>query len=160
MPMSRLVVMRPARRLIVAVLLLSSWLAGPLAPRHAFAAIQGCQSDPAVILSNLATLDLQAGIGDSLTDVKQVVYVVHAPVGIKMLALINTDGLMGLKEKVMFYSDNLPNTFDTQTIVYTGKPATVKAYSTDVSALNLILGTATAPGMSGQWLHLHFTTLL
>jgi len=53
-----------------------------LAPRSsARAKISGCRSDPVVLLSTGVAVDLSAAIDDAATDVQQVAYTVHAPVG-------------------------------------------------------------------------------
>ncbi|MGH2408958.1 MAG: hypothetical protein ACRDGS_01190 [Chloroflexota bacterium] len=132
--------------------------AGQLAPRsaHAFQ-FAACRSDPVVVLSNLGTLDLSANIGDSTGDVQHIVYVVHAPVGTRPLLILNTDGLVGLKESVQFYADDAPNTFDTYAVVYTGRHGVrVTAETLLVSLLNLNLGAGSTGGQSGQYLHTHF----
>jgi len=128
----------------------------------ALAYVGGCRTDPVVVLSNGAALDLSAGISDNLSDVRSVVYVVHAPVGIHETAVINTSGLMGLKETVQFSADDAVNTFDVSTTVSTGQSnVAVQANASVVSPLNLVVGLAkTVSGASNQAIHLHFTALL
>ncbi|HLJ68712.1 MAG TPA: hypothetical protein VKX16_15250 [Chloroflexota bacterium] len=142
--------------------LLATVVATALPAQSAQAYVGGCRTDPVVVLSNVGTLDLSATINDTLSDVKQVVYVVHAPAGIHELAVVNTSGLMGLKETVKFYADDAGNTFDVFTTVYTGQNGVpVTANASVVSPLNLVLGLArTVPGFSGQALHLHVKAVL
>ena len=145
---------------LAAAVLAAGIITGPLMsrPAHAYAS---CRSDPVVTLSNLGTLDLNASIGDSLSDVQKVVYVVHAPAGTKLLAVVNTDTLIGLHESVQFYADDSANTFDVYTTVYTGqKGISVTASSTVLSLLNIVLGSSAVTGSSNQALHTHFKTLL
>src|SRR5437660_2172020 len=95
-------------------------LVAPLTSGGARAQLGGCRSDPYIVLSNLAQVDMAADINDSLSDVQSVLYVLHAPVGTSPKAIVATDGLMGIKEKFKFYADNQANTYDTYTTVYTG----------------------------------------
>jgi hypothetical protein len=109
----------------------------------------------------LATLDLQASISDSLSDVRSVNYVVHMPSGMHVLAVIKTGSLMGLKETVTDYSDAAPNTFSTYITVHTGTSGVhTVGYSTLISLLNIALGSSTVYGVSGQAMYTHFQTLL
>lgn len=153
---------RGTRRIAVAATATLLTLAGGTFGSQRVSAITTyCRSDPAVVLSNGATLDLSASIGDSVYDVQHVAYVVHAPAGTHVLAFINTDGLMGLKETFQFYSDDASGTYDTSTTVYTGqKRISVKASTDVVSALDLTLGLRSASGSSGQPVMIHVQTLL
>jgi hypothetical protein len=136
-------------------------LAGPLSLHHALAGLSGCRSDPAVVLSNGATLDLSADITDSEPDVRRVDYVVHAPAGTVVVAVVNTDGLIGMKETFRFYADSNWNTYRTVTTVYTGASAVqVTASSLAVSVLGVTLGVSSARGTSGQPLSIQFHSLL
>jgi hypothetical protein len=154
-------IVRLRRRWLGAVILLFGLTVSPLLASQAHASLTYCRSDPVLVLSNLAVLDVQAGINDNLSDVQRVVYVVHAPVGTHLVALVNTDDLMRLKEKVRFYADNLPNTFDTYTTAYTGhRSVGVTAYSAVVSVLGLTLGSGSTSGLNAQSLRIHFTSLL
>lgn len=154
-------ILRLRRSWLGAVMLLFGLTVSPLLATQAHASLTYCRSDPVLVLSNLAVLDVQAGINDNLSDVHNVVYVVHAPVGTHLVALVNTDGLMGLKEKVRFYADNLPNTFDTYTTAYTGQRSVgVTAYSSVVSVLGVTLGSGSRSGLNAQSLHIHFVPLL
>lgn len=153
---------RPSWRTLTATALLATVaVAGPLHSRQAHAQIVSCRSDPVISLSNLGQLDVSANISDSESDVQNISYVVHVPVGTQVLAVTSTDGLIGLKESVHVYADAAANTFDVYTTVYTGQGhVPVQASSTAVSSLNLVLGSASASGYSGQSLHTHFSSLL
>jgi hypothetical protein len=132
------------------ILALLSWLM----PRHAHAMVSGCRSDPVVSLSNLAQLDLSANISDSTSDVRQILYVMHGPVGTRVLLVVPTDGLLGLTEKFVYYADEPANTYDTYTTVTTGTPkVAVTATSLVTSLFNI--GTVSAAGYSGQAIHIH-----
>jgi hypothetical protein len=153
---------REARRVMaVTAAALLSVVVGSLGVQRAGAVTTYCRSDPVVTLSNGATLDLSASIGDSLSDVQKVVYVVHAPSGTRVLAIVNTDGLMGLKESVQFYANDTAGTYDTSTTVYTGHSKISVTATTDViSALGLTLGLKSASGVSGTAVLIHISSLL
>lgn len=147
---------------IVAAILTLGLAAGALAPRHALAAFTSCRSDPTVLLSNGAIVDLQAGIDDPYgsSDVTSVAYTLHVPAGLSVVAIAKTGGVLGVVETVTVVADDAPNTFDTTTVAYTVHPASVTALSTAVSALNVTLGTSSTSGTDGQSLNTYFTTLL
>jgi hypothetical protein len=129
-------------------------LLAPLASVRTQAQVGGCRSDPYIVLSNSAQVDMAADINDSLSDVQSVVYVLHAPVGTSPEAIVATDGAMGIKEKFKFYADDPANTYDTYTTVYTGaSPVSVTAESS-VTSLPA-LGILTQSGYNGQSLHIH-----
>jgi hypothetical protein len=127
----------PRPLLAGAALLVATVVGGPFTAERAHAQYTMCRSDPVVSLLNLGQLDLSANISDSQSDVQKIVYAVHVPAGTHLLSVINTDTLLGLKETVQFYADDVPNTFDTYTTVYTGQSkVAVTAGSTLVSPLN------------------------
>jgi hypothetical protein len=83
------------------------------------------------------------------------------PAGLRVVGIVNTDGLVGLVEKVQVYADSPPRTYRSVTAVSTGAPnVSVTATTTVVSALNLTLGSRSAAGTSGQSLTVQFTSLL
>jgi hypothetical protein len=146
---------------MAAVALTVALAAGSLGPSHAYAGFTSCQSDPVVTLSNGASVDLEAHIADSGSDVRQVSYTLHVPAGTRVVSVVNTDGLIGLAETVQVYADDAANTYDSSTVVTTGQQGVaVTAFTTVVSPLGLTLGSATRSGTSGQSLALHFTSLL
>ena len=151
---------RCSRRFLLGTVTVSL-VAGMLAPSGAHAGFTTCQSDPVVLLSNGGAVDLKTSINDSLMDVRQVVYTVHVPSGVGVLGVVNTDSLIGLVETVQVYSDDAAHTYDTSAEVSTGASSVgVRASSTVVSALDLVLGGQSISGTTGQVLSMHFTTLL
>jgi hypothetical protein len=129
-------------------------LAAPQVSGAAQAQYGGCRSDPYIVLSNTAQVDMAADINDSLSDVQSVVYVLHAPVGTSPVAIVATDGLMGIKEKFKFYADDPANTYDTYTTVYTGASHVAVTAESSVTSLPT-LGILTQSGYNGQSLHIH-----
>jgi hypothetical protein len=126
----------------------------PPTSHSAQAQIGGCRSDPYIVLSNLAQVDMSADISDDLSDVQSVVYVLHAPAGTSPVTIVASDGLMGIKEKFKFFADDPANTYDTYTTVYTG--ATPVAVTAESSVTSLpALGILTQSGYNGQSLHIH-----
>src|SRR5437588_438844 len=145
---------RMLRCILVGAVLSLGLATVPMASHSAHAQLAGCRSDPILSLSNLAQLDLQAGISDTLSDVKSVAYVVHAPAGTSVLAAINLDPLFGVHGTLKFYADNPPGVYDLHTTVTTGKSGvSVTADAIVVSVLGLALAAPTVSGLSGQTLH-------
>lgn len=143
------------------VLVVAGVFSGSLLPGHAHAQLSACRSDPVLVISNVGLMDLQAGISDSMPNVQQVAYVVHGPPGTNLLATINTDTLIGLKETVRYYDDDKANTFDVYTTVYTAHgPVAVSASSTVLSPFNLVLGLGSTNGRSDVPIRTHYSTLL
>jgi len=136
------------------------WLLAPLVaglcmaavpPGTARASIGGCRSDPVVILSNGVVLDLSAAIDDTADDVRGTTYTLHAPVGTGVVAVVGTDGVLGLTERFVFQADQAASTYATETVVRTGQGGVAVSATTDVvgaGAGATLTGTAT--GVSAQ----------
>lgn len=140
------------------------WLLAPLVaglclaavpPGTARASIGGCRSDPVVTLSNGVVLDLSATIADTADDVRGTTYTLHAPVGTGVVAVVGTDGVLGLTERFVFQADQVPSTYVTQTVVRTGQGGVAVSVTTDVVGAGATL-TGTAAGVSGQPLRVAF----
>jgi hypothetical protein len=110
------------------------------------AAIGGCRSDPVVILSNGNTLHLRTVINDTTTDVQQVSYTLHAPVGTWITGVADTSDL-DLKETLRFYADNPPSTYRVAAKVKTLTPRIRVTATMDVVTINGA-STASASGQS------------
>lgn len=144
--------------LLLPAMLAAGLVASPLAPQHAFATLIPCRSDPTVVLSNLGILDLSASINDNASDVREVLYVLHGPVGTRALAINPTLGLLGPKERFQYYADQPANTYRTDTYVYTGlKTVPVVATAVVVSALTgwPTVGIVSASGYNAQDLRIY-----
>lgn len=152
---------RVHRSVLAAAVLLLGLVSTPWLANGAHASLTYCTSDPVVTLSNGAVLDLAATIADSTADVQRVVYAVHAPAGTHLVALVNTDGLMGLKETVQFSATDPANTYATATTVSTGqRGVAVTAAAKVVAVLGVTLEAGSTSGLSGQTLRIHITALL
>lgn len=111
------------RRLFAAVLLGAGLAAASLAPPPADAMIGGCVSDPFVVLSNGAIVHLYAYLPRThLGEVRTVTYTVAGPVDTSVIEEVNTDGLMGTKERLRYSATNRPGDYDTTTEVATARP--------------------------------------
>jgi hypothetical protein len=126
-------------------------------PLGAHASYSVCRSDPAMVLSNGTVLDLSASIGTDISSVSNVTYVAHLPAGVRPIAVVNTDGLMGIKEHFVSYSDNAKGTYDTYTTVTTvSGSASVSADALIVALTNV--GAPSVAGVSGSPIHVHIGT--
>ncbi len=124
------------------------------APLVAHASIGHCASDPIVYLSDGTEIDMDVAIDDSSSDVRQVTFTLHAPVGTHVVASIS--GSLGAKEVWTVLADNAPKTYDTVTDVATNTPG-VQVQAT-TQALGLLgLAAMTTPGEDDQPLAAHVT---
>jgi hypothetical protein len=123
-------------------------VAHPVSIAHA--SLGGCNGDPVVVLSNGVTIDLNASISDNLSDVQQVVYTLHAPGGTSVVSVVYTSGLLGPKEVLRFYSDNLPSTYDTSTRVSTYSTGITVTTSTSVVPVTGLPASAWTSGYNQQ----------
>lgn len=144
---------RFALRLTPLALLLVVWLA-IVAPAHAIEI--GCRSDPLIILSNGAIIDLSADIAALPWEIERVVYVLHAPVGTSLIAAIHTPSWPGTVEEFHFYADNPPGQYNSTTTVYTeDEGVAVTAHL--IYAIGLLrIGIDSAPGMDQEAIPLSF----
>jgi hypothetical protein len=158
MPITPFTRVRYRRHLVLSTIVLAGWLAtGPGLGLSAQADLIGCRSDPVVRLSNGVTLDLSADIDDTVDDVQQVSYTLHIPAGTFPLAVVGTDGIMGLKESFSVSTDSAPNAYTTDTVVTTLAPGVGVVATT--AAVNVItIGQASATGKTPQHLQVSFST--
>ncbi|MGH2343906.1 MAG: hypothetical protein ACRDG4_01690 [Chloroflexota bacterium] len=126
------------------------WLAGSLTHRSAYAAM-GCMSDPLVILSTGTVVHLYAMLPDvNVADVQSVTYTLNVPTGSTMVAQVNTDGLMGMKEHFQFSAAGAAGTYSSSVLVRTtmgGRPITA---TTQVGS-----GSSTVHGQVNQTVFMH-----
>ena len=131
-------------RMAAGVLLLVATMLGVISlPDVASAGLSGCRADPVVSLTDGTQIQMEANIDTSMSDVQSILYIVHAPVGSRVLSILYTDSLLGLVERVVFYADAPPGQYSTTTVVYTGRRNTdVRATSRVVRLLGLDAGSA------------------
>ena len=144
---------RSIRVIALATVLLAALMGIGASPEMASAGRSGCRADPIVTLTDGTQIQMEASIGASISDVQSIVYTVHAPVGSKVLTILYTDSLLGIKEKVIFYADAPAGQYTTDTIVYTRNTGVkVTVTSRIVSALGLGLASGSASGADRQHL--------
>ena len=142
-----------SRRLWLAAALSLALLTGAFMPRTAAAYVGGCRTDPVLSLSNGAQVTIVSDIGDSFGDIKQVMYVVHAPAGTSLLSVWDPAGTLNANEVVAFSADNAANTYDVGTMVFTFSPG--HFVTTTASVSNPNLGSTSASGFTGQYIAVH-----
>src|SRR5437588_8370228 len=120
-PISAFTARRTRHMLLGAALLSTSLLAHSLVAPDTHAAISGGRSDPVVTLSNGVTLDLSTVVNDTTTDVQQVSYTLHAPIGTWVTSEVDTS-MLGPKDTFHFYADKPPGTFSVGSKVTTLTP--------------------------------------
>ena len=127
------------------------------APLAAHADLVACRSDPVISLSNGITIDLSANINDGAADVRQVAYSLRIPKDVQVVAMVGTDGLLGLQEVFTVVADALPGNYASITVVTTGQHGVaVTAEMLIVPALGLLAQT-TAQGTDRQRLRMQVT---
>jgi hypothetical protein len=139
--------------LVATVLVSFGLLAGSPAIPSAHAELAACYSDPVVVLSDGTTLDLSDTIYDSETDVQQVSYVLHGPVGTVLISITPSSGALGPKETFLFHADQGAQQYAVGTLVSTlasgvGVVASAKAVD------GIQVSTASETGWNDQQLHL------
>lgn len=111
-----------------------------------------CRADPLVTLSNGITLDLHVQIGDSLSDVQHITYVLHGPALPTAGAVAATypDGT-GSISNVTYLTDGTPQHYYAVMTVTTGAAAVPVTGYLDWTAGGVHhSGTARAAGVSGK----------
>jgi hypothetical protein len=147
------------KRTLLTVALLAASSTGALAVASPASALAACRSDPYVLLSNTAQLDLSASIGTSLSNVAQVTYVLHVPAGVQPLLTVNTDSLIGPKEHFAIYSDDAASQYDTYTTVTLVNGSTSVVASSWIVSLSS-LGVPNVSGSSETAIHIHLGSSL
>jgi len=106
--------------LLTAAVGLVALVAGPLLTPNARAELAACYTDPIVVLSNGMTIDISNTIQDSLTDVQQVSYTLHAPAGVSLVSVTYTSGPIGPKETLTYFADGPSDQYAITSAVTTG----------------------------------------
>jgi hypothetical protein len=107
-------------------------LAASFGPESAAAQTSVCRTDPIVALSNGVTVKITASIADYSSDVQHVSYVLHAPAGTSVTKVTLTGGPFAARESFSFYSDGAVHTYDTDTVVTTGRAGVAVTATTAV----------------------------
>jgi hypothetical protein len=146
---------RGRRAFVLASALAASLLLAPLSSLSAHAALTYCRTDPVVLLSNGKSVQMEADIADTASDVQHIDYVLRAPAGTTVVSIIYSGDLPANQESFEFISDGAPGNYDTGTTVTTDNP------DIDITASTTITGGVvdTQEGRSGHSLHCHLKSL-
>ena len=68
-----------------------------VAPNPAAAGRSGCRADPVITLTNGTQIQIVTGIATDISDVQSIVYTVHAPAGSRVLSVVYTYSLLGVR---------------------------------------------------------------
>ena len=151
-PRSAFTARRGGYVLLGAAVLSASLLTRSLVAPATHAAISGCRSDPVVTLSNGDALDLHATVEDAYSDVQQVSYTLHAPIGTWVTSEVDTS-VLGVKDSFHFYADEPANTYSAAAKVDTLTPQIAVVAATDLVSVNVpVLSVARVSGQSQQTL--------
>src|SRR5262245_41623162 len=142
-------------RPIIAIGLALALLASILLAQPASAAIRSCRTDPIILLSNGEIVQTDATIATDAENVRQVTYTLHLPVGVKVIAVINTPSRIGDREVVRFVDDLPPYHYSTDTVITTFTP---NVWST--AHTRALLRDGSSSGMSGDHLIIRIAPLL
>jgi len=124
-----------SRRVFIAgVLLALGLVAGPLTARGAGATFTTCDLDPTILLSNGATVSVTAHINAQASDINQVTYVVHGPVGTSVVSITYDAGPLGSLESVSYVADGEDNSYSASALVDAAEPNVGVTTSVSVSA--------------------------
>ena len=142
---------------MAAVMTLSLMLAFAAGPGAAFAGLGGCRTDPVILLSNGRVLQLAAEIDTELSNVRSVVYTVHAPIGTYPVLIVYTENPLRNVERVVFHADSLPGRYRSETVVDTTENNTrVVATGILLDALRRPITSRREEGREDQQIRLSF----
>jgi hypothetical protein len=129
-------------RVLIVATLLATLSVIAVTTEATLASRSGCRTDPVVLLTDGTTIEMEAAIGVPVAEVQSVIYTLHAPEGSRVLSIVYTGGLLGVREKVVFYDDAPPGVYTSDTFVSTAGRASVEAYTRVITLLGLDAGTA------------------
>lgn len=113
--MNRSIVRRKFGGLTCAVALLL--IAGLLRPGLSYAYFDTCRSDPTVTLSNGVTVQMEANIRDTVSDIQRVDYVLHGPIGTSVSSVVYDTS--GVRESVVYLADQRENRYRVEALALT-----------------------------------------
>lgn len=87
---------------------------------HQASAVLACRADPVVFLSNGVKINLSATLYNTRgSDVRGIIYTLHAPAGASVTNVVYTGGAFAGKESFVFFDDNAAHSYDSTTYVDT-----------------------------------------
>lgn len=135
---------RRVRNITASMVLLAVLFGVVVTPGTTSAARAGCRGDPVITLLDGTVIDILTDIGTDVWNVQRIEYVVHAPVGSRVLTTVYTNGLLGIRETMAFYADAPANRYTVDVVVYTStRGISVSATTTVVKLLRLARKTVT-----------------
>ncbi|HKP51243.1 MAG TPA: hypothetical protein VJ183_01180 [Chloroflexia bacterium] len=142
---------RRTRNIIVVLVLFIALLGTVVAPGTTRAARGGCRGDPVMVLNDGTVIDILTDIGTEVWNVQRIEYIVHAPVGSRLVTTAYTNGLLGIVERMTFLADAPGNRYTVDVVIYTAtRNINVRATTTVVRLLGL--DRESASGMDRQHL--------
>jgi hypothetical protein len=136
------------------LLLIVSAISAPTTPT-AWAGMRACRADPVILLSNGEIVQTDVAVMTDAANVKQVLYTLHLPVGVKVISVIYTPSEIGQKEVVRFIDDMPPYQYMNDTVITTfGPPVSAAAHT------RALLRDSWDTGMTGQNLIMRINPLL
>ena len=145
----------PRARAIIGIGVLLALMASLLIAHPASAAIRSCRTDPVILLSNGEIVQTDATIATDAENVQQVIYTLHLPVGVKVIAVVNTPSRLGDREVVNFVDDLPPYHYSTDTLITTFTPNVPS-----VAHTRALLRDGSDAGVSGEHLIVQIAPLL
>jgi hypothetical protein len=127
-----------------------------LVPRGASAAYVSCQTDPVVVLSNGASVDLTLQVSADASLVRVVDFTVYAPRGTTITAVQALDGGLGHVERVRLVDDQPEGSYAADTYVVTSAHDVSVTASAQMS--NPDVEPLTATGTERQHLTIQLTS--
>jgi hypothetical protein len=119
------------------------------------AGMRACRADPIILLSNGEIVQTDVAIMTDPENVKQVLYTLHVPAGVKVISVIYTPSEIGHKEVVRFIDDMPPYQYMNDTVITTFRDS-VPA----VAHTRALLRDSWDTGMTGQSLIMRINPLL
>jgi hypothetical protein len=123
----------------------------PWHAQGALASIGSCRTDPMLMFSNGTVIKLETRIGDSSSDVQQIIYTVNAPAGTTVTNIVYTGGELKDRESVQVQTSNSANSYDTSTQVFTGQSGVSVTAETKIPSV----ANGSATGFAGDTLLVH-----
>lgn len=131
--------------------IVASTFTGTLAAKQADAQISTSRTGPIVYLSDGEVINLAVAVSGNPSEVRSIVYTVHAPAGIAMTRVQYTGGDLSKKQSVQYFADNAANTYDSDTEVASSQDGMAVTATTQVTSA----GSGSASGYSNQNLPIH-----
>ena len=145
-----------SRRVVLAgVLLLILFAINASSASTALAGLRACRADPVILLSNGEIVQTDVAIMTDAANVKQVVYTLHVPAGVKVISVIYTPSEIGHKEVVQFVDDMPPYQYMNDTVI-----TTFGASAPAIAHTRALLRDSWDTGMTGENLIMRINPLL